>query len=383
MIYLDNAATTSPKPQKVKNNVTYAMNNLVANPGRSGHAPSVKAAEMIYSCRQEAAYFFGFNCPERVIFTQNCTQAINMVLKGISLKGKKVVVSSLEHNGVMRPLNQLAKRGVKIEIAEVFFGDFEATFRSFERAIDDNTALVFCTHASNVNGCVLPVEQIGKLCAERGVLFGIDAAQTAGVFTIDMEKMNIDFLCVPGHKGLYGPMGTGMLLCKGDIETPLISGGTGNRSVEAEQPEEYPERLESGTLNVAGIAGLKGGIQFVKEKGIDVIRNHEIRLSAYAWERLSRMPHIELYTPCPDGKVFAPLFSFNVKGMNSGEAVQLLNQQGFALRGGLHCAPNAHRRMGTLEKGAVRFSPCAFTTKNQVDLFCESIKNMKKDTIKY
>jgi len=383
MIYLDNAATTSPKPQIVKNNITYAMNNLVANPGRGGHAPSVKAAEMVYSARGEAAQLFGLENPEGVMFTSHCTHAINTVLKGLSLRGKKVVVSSLEHNAVMRPVHQLERSGVKVEIAEVFFGDFNATLRSFERAIDTDTALVFCTHASNVNGAVLPIKEIGALCKGRGVLFGVDGAQTAGVFPINMKDMNIDFLCVPGHKGLYGPMGIGMLLSRNEIEYPLISGGTGSRSVEKEQPKDYPERLESGTLNVPGIAGLKGGIQFVKSKGIDIIRKHETSVSAYIYDNLAKMHHVTLYTPRPDGIHFAPVFSFNVKGMHSSETASRLNGGGIAVRAGLHCAPSAHRRMGTLESGTVRVSPSVFTTKNQADFFCQTIKNMKKDTIKY
>ncbi len=383
MIYLDNAATTSPKPQIVKNNLSYAINNLVANPGRGGHNPSIKASEMVYSCRLASAQLFGLEKGEGVIFTSNCTHAINTVLKGLPLKGKKVVVSSLEHNAVMRPIYQLEKSGVKVEIAEVFFGDFDATLRSFERAIDNDTALVFCTHASNVNGAVLPIKEIGEMCKKKGVLFAVDGAQTAGVFPINMEEMNIDFLCVPGHKGLYGPMGTGMLLSRGEIEYPLISGGTGSRSVDKEQPKEFPERLESGTLNVPGIAGLKGGLQFVKSKGIHTIRKHETSVSAYIYDNLSKMHHITLYTPRPDGIHFAPVFSFNVKGMHSSETASRLNSAGIAVRAGLHCAPSAHRRMGTLESGTVRISPSVFTTKNQADFFCHTVKNIKKDTIKY
>ena len=383
MIYLDNAATTSPKPKKVIQNINYAMNNLVANPGRSGYELAVKAAEMVFSCRKEIADLFGLENPERVIFTKNCTESVNTVLKGLPLKGKKVVVSSLEHNAVMRPLYQLAENGVKIEVAEVFFGDFSATLRSFERAIDNDTALVFCTHASNVNGAVLPIGEIGKLCADRGVLFAVDVAQTAGVFPINMRDMNIDYLCAPGHKGLYGPMGTGILLCKGEVEYPLISGGTGSRSAEKRQPADFPERLESGTLNVPGIAGLKGGVEVVRTKGIDTIRNHETNISAYIYNNLSKMNHITLYTPKPDGIHFAPVFSFNVKGLHSTDTARELNRRGIGVRAGLQCAPTAHRRMGTLESGTVRISPSIFTTFNDANFFINVIKNVKKDTIKY
>lgn len=383
MIYLDNAATTSPKPQNVISNINHALLNLNANPGRSGHDLSVKAAETVYSCRQNIADFFGFDHPERVIFTQNCTHAINLLLKGLNLKGKKIVTSSLEHNAVIRPLHQLTQQGVKTEIAEVFFGDFGATLRSFERAIDSNTALVICTHASNVNGALLPIEKIGKLCRDRGILFAVDGAQTAGVFDINMKKMNIDFLCLPGHKGLYGPTGTGILLCKGDIDYPLITGGTGNRSADPKQPDEYPERLESGTLNLPGIAGLKAGIDFVKSKGIETIRQHETAISSYIYKNLHSTRQVTLYTPVPDSVLFAPIVSFNLKGMHSAQTAKLLNKAGFAVRGGLHCAPGAHRRMGTLDSGTVRVSPSAFTTRQQAFLFCETVKKLKKDTIIY
>lgn len=227
MVYFDNAATTSPKPDSVREAVALAMRNLSANPGRSGHERSVAASDLVYSCREAMGNFFHFDAPERVVFTLNCTHAINAVIKGLNLKNCKIVTSSLEHNAVMRPLEKLKKAGCTIGVAEVFFDDPAATVRSFARLIDDNTRLVICTHASNVCGLILPIGAIGKLCRDRGVPFAVDAAQSAGVLPIDMAEMNIDFLCLSGHKGLYGPMGTGALLCKKDLPDTLMEGGTG------------------------------------------------------------------------------------------------------------------------------------------------------------
>lgn len=376
MIYFDNAATTAPKPRMVTEAVTNAMTQLSANPGRSGHDLSVKTADMVYSCRSEIADFFHFAHPERVVFTSNCTESINFVIKGLQLTGGHVVTSSLEHNAVMRPLYKIKRQGVGLDVAEVFIGNNAATLRSFERLITDNTRLVICTHASNVCGAVLPIEKIGALCHDRGVLFAVDAAQSAGVFPIDMEAMNIDFLCLPGHKGLYGPMGTGVLLCAKDLDNTLIEGGTGNKSISFEQPDELPERLESGTINVPGIAGLKAGITFVKSKGIETIYNHEMNLASMMYRGLKGIRKVRLYTAEPIKGLFAPVICFNIDGMSSVVAAEKLNAAGFAVRPGLHCAPAAHRRLGTIEFGAIRVSFSAFNKPAEVTHFLNFIKKM-------
>ncbi len=248
----------------------------------------------------------------------------------------------------MRPLEKLKKNGCTIAVAEVFFDDPEATVRSFARLIDDNTRLVICTHASNVCGVVLPIEQIGRLCRDRGVLFAVDAAQSAGVIPIDCSAIPIDFLCMPGHKGLYGPMGTGALFCKSDLPDTLTEGGTGNFSASFVQPEDYPERLESGTVNLPGIVGLKAGVDFVQKKGVERIHQYEMQLLQTTYRGLKQTRGVTLYTPYPEMERFVPVLCFNVAGLHSAQTAELLNKAGYALRAGLHCAPAAHRRLGTL-----------------------------------
>lgn len=376
MVYFDNAATTSPKPDVVREAVAFAMRNLSANPGRSGHDLSVAASQVLYDCREVLGEMFGFPQPERIVFTLNCTHAINLVLKGLNLKNCKIVTSSLEHNAVMRPLESLKKRGCTIAIAEVFMDDPSATVRSFARLIDDTTQLVICTHVSNVCGAILPIKEIGQLCKDRGVRFAVDGAQSAGVLPIDMLEMNIDYLCIPGHKGLYGPMGTGVLFCNADLPNTIVEGGTGNYSASFLQPDDYPERLESGTMNLPGIAGLKAGIGFVKQKSISKIHDYEMSLIQMTYSGLKNIHGVTLYTPYPDKARFAPVLSFNIGNYHSAEAAELFNQAGFALRAGLHCAPAAHRRLGTISYGTVRISPSVFNRSSEVQAFLNHVTRM-------
>ncbi len=379
MIYFDNAATSAPKPVAVQTAVQRALHSLSANPGRSGHDASVAAAQEVYACRAAAAELFGFSHPERVVFTGNCTQAINTVIKGVVTPPQNVVVSSLEHNAVMRPVERLRRQGCTVTVAEVFFDDPEATVRSFARAITKDTRLVICTHASNVCGLRLPVEQIEALCRQRGVPFMIDAAQSAGVLPLALDELAADYICAPGHKGLFGPMGTGVLLCKGEAPLPLTEGGTGNASASLEQPPDLPERLESGTLNVPGIAGLHAGISFVKQKTPAAIHAYEMRLTGFAYEQLRHMRGVTLYTPFPDPSTYVPVLSFNVGDRSSEETAARLNEAGFALRAGLHCAPAAHRRLGTIETGTVRFSPSVFNSRGQVERLLWQIERLAKE----
>ncbi len=378
MVYFDNAATTSPKPDSVREAVAFTLKNLSVNPGRSSYHRAIEASKVMYDCRKAAADFFGFSQPERVIFTGNCTHAINTVIKGLNLKNGNVVTSSLEHNAVMRPLEKCKNLGCEIRIAEVFFDDPSATVRSFARLIDDQTKLVICLHASNVCGLVLPVEQIGKLCKDRRVPFAVDAAQTAGVLPINMEQMNIDYLCLPGHKGLYGPMGTGLLLCGGNLPNTLMEGGTGNFSISPFQPEEFPERLESGTVNLPGIAGLKAGIEFVKQKTPKRIHEYEMGLLQTAYQGLKNIRHITLYTPYPELEKYTSVLSFNINKMHSMQAAEKLAEGGFALRAGLHCAPNAHRRLGTISYGTIRMAPSVFNNKGEVNRFLQYVSKLSR-----
>lgn len=375
MIYLDNAATTGRKPQAVIRAVDSALRMLSANPGRSGHTASLRASSAVYSVREKTADFFGASGAENVVFTLNCTHALNCVIKGVLSPGDHAVVSSLEHNAVMRPL---VKTGADYDTAKVSLTDDNLTVREFERRLRSNTKLVICTGASNVVGKILPVKRIGALCRERGILFAVDAAQTAGVLPINMKEMNIDYLCIAPHKGLYAPTGVGILICEAPVPDTLIEGGTGTNSVEMFQPEELPERLESGTVNVPGIMGISAGLDYVARIGTAKIYSHELELCRYLYSQLYKISDVILYTPMPEAGKYAPLISFNIKGIPSGETAEYLNGRGIAVRGGLHCAPSAHRQLGTLENGTVRVSAASFNTFNEMKVLVNALKNMKK-----
>ena len=308
MIYLDNAATTWPKPSCVREAVRQALELYGANPGRGGHAMGMAASQEIYRCRETAARFFHLENPAHVVFTLNCTMALNMVLKGLLCEGGHIVVSSLEHNAVMRPLKALSAGAPVYSVATVVPENPEETVRNFRRCITPQTKALLCIHASNVFGCRLPIRRIGEMAHRLGLLFIVDAAQSAGVLPVDMEADHIDYLCVPGHKGLYGPMGTGMLLCGPDTPLPtLMEGGTGSQSLLLDQPEELPDRLESGTVNTPGICGLRAGMEWVMKMGVDRIGRHEIRLMAMLYDRIGSIPGLRLYTPRPRLEAAAPV----------------------------------------------------------------------------
>lgn len=365
MIYLDNAATTFPKPGSVATAVYEFMRDKAANPGRSGHKLSMDAAYEVYSCRESAAAFFNAPGPECVAFTLNATQAINMALKGANIMtGGHVVTSDLEHNAVMRPLIKMRKSGVEFSTARVDLENDDATVEAFRRQITANTVMIACTHASNVCGRLLPIKRIGDLCRVYGLKFLVDASQTAGIVKIDMKECGIDYLCMPGHKSLYGPMGTGLLItsCGETLET-LIEGGTGSNSASYDQPDFMPDRLESGTVNAPGIAGLRAGIKFVTKIQSGGILQNEMECALSLYDKLAQIDGVELYTPRPE-RGYVPVISFNIRGMESSETAHWLDKHYFALRGGLHCSPAAHTRFGTLPGGMVRASFGAFNTKN-------------------
>ena len=371
MIYLDNAATTGRKPTTVVQAVKYALEHNSANPGRGGHAPSINAASVVYKTREKLSAFFGSDGPETVVFTQNCTHSINCVLKGILKKGDHCVISSLEHNAVIRPLT---KTGISYTVAEVDLKDDGKTIENFRKAIKPNTRLVFCTGASNVLGKILPIEIIGRLCREKGVLFGVDAAQTAGVIPIDMKKQNIDFLCIAPHKGLYAPMGVGVLIARKNLPNTIIEGGTGTNSIDAFQPAQLPERLESGTVNLPAIAGISAGIDYVKSIGLENIYKGEFRLVKRLYEALKREEEVQLYTENFEYGSFVPLILFNIKGMDSSTASSVLSDNGIAVRGGLHCAPSAHRQIGTLNEGGIRVAVATFNRERDIDILIRTVK---------
>lgn len=377
MIYFDNAATTYPKPISVTNAVARAMKQYGANPGRGGHEMSIRTAEEIFRARKSAADFFHAKGEECVAFTLNCTHATNIVLKGLLKPGDHVVTSCLEHNAIMRPLNDLSQKGITFTAVDVYPGDNDATLDAFRKGINQNTRLIACMHASNVWGIRLPIERIAALAKEYQIPFLVDAAQSAGVLPIDMQDMGIDFLCLAGHKGLYGPMGTGMLITdKGENLRTIIEGGTGTNSLSMEQPDSMPDKFESGTPNVSGIIGLAAGIEYIKKTKIETIAKHEYQLVQRLYDKLSRIKDVELYMKRPDWNYFAPLLSFNLKGKDSETTAGFLSKRGIAVRAGLHCAPSAHRFCGTIDRGAVRVCPSIFSKSSEIDYFVSVVQKI-------
>ena len=372
MIYFDNAATTGIKPKVVVEAVKNALEHYSANPGRSGHSASIKTAEAVYKTREKLSEFFGSDGPETVVFTQNCTHSANCVIKGILKKGDHCIISSLEHNAVVRPL---VKTGISYSVADVSLEDDDITVENFRSLIKPNTRLIFCMGASNVWGKILPIEKIGKLCREKGILFAVDAAQTAGVIPIDMKKQNIDFLCMAPHKGLYAPMGIGVLIARKNLPQTIIEGGTGTNSLELFQPPRLPERLESGTLNVPAVLGVLAGLDYVSKIGIRRLYESELSLIVKLYRELKMMPQIVLYTPLPAPNSYAPLLSFNLKDSDSSKVANLLSQNNIAVRGGLHCSPFAHRQMGTQNMGAVRVSVASFNNGAEIDGFISVLRS--------
>ena len=375
MIYFDNSATTFPKPSIVINEVSNSLRNYSANPGRSGHSLSMLTARKVYDCRVALCRLFNVDDESKVIFTSGCTHALNIVIKGILKRGDHCIISCLEHNSVLRPLEKLRSQGVSYSIADIDLYDENKTVDNFRNCIKENTKLIVCTHASNVFGFVQPVEKICKLAHDKGVLFCLDAAQSAGVMPIDVTKYNYDFVCCAGHKGLYGPMGVGILVINTNvIPETLIEGGTGSDSMNFQQPEFIPDRFESGTLNIPGICGLKQGVEFVQAKGIENIYNYEMKHIRNIYNAFSENKEIVLYNNFND-KLSAPVLSFSVKGKDSEKiSMYLSDKYNIATRAGLHCSPLAHRFMGTTEFGTVRVSPSVFTTENDIRKLIYAVK---------
>ncbi len=383
MIYLDNAATSWPKPRSVKDAMEAAWTHFGGNPGRGGHKMAMQTSDQIYNVRTAVAEFFHAPDVENVVFTSNCTAALNMAIKGHLKEDGHVIISDMEHNAVARPIYALAKQGnIRYSIAKVVPGDFQETLRNFERSITADTKAIVCSHVSNVFGVVLPVEAIGQLARRHQLIFIVDAAQSAGIFPIDMQRMHITSLCLPGHKGLYGPMGTGVLVTQnGEQMQTLMEGGTGSLSNELEQPRLMPDRLESGTINTSGIIGLGAGIQLVKKHGLTSIYTHELHLIQYLYDALRHRNAIQLYTQRPEAPAFAPLLSFNIRGLPANQVADLLDRENIAVRAGLHCAPLAHRAMGTEQTGTVRIAPSLFTTRHEMDTLIAVLNKLLKNQI--
>lgn len=376
IIYFDNAATSWPKPPGVLEAMGHCLTSVGANPGRSGHKMAMEANKLVNQTREGLAELFNVSDPERIVFTLNTTDALNLAIKGLLGEGDHVVTSSMEHNSVTRPLYVLSQKGVKVTKINC---DLEGriNIHDIESAIGPRTRAIVITHASNVAGAIMPIGEIGELARKKGLKLVVDAAQTAGLFNLDVKSMNIDLLAFPGHKSLMGPPGTGGLYISEDVElTPLREGGTGSLSDVPGQPEVMPERYESGTLNTAGIAGLGAALNFIKGEGMDKIRKHELDLTARFIEGAKSIKGLKLYGP-PVIEGRAPVVSFAVGDRPSGEIGAILDRNfDIACRAGLHCAPDAHRTLGTFEQKLVRFSFSYFNKPEEIDTALKALRQI-------
>lgn len=368
MIYLDNAATTLLKPVSVGRAVYTAMETC-ASPGRGGHRPAMQAAELVFRCRERAAALFHVPDPAQVVFTMNATHALNLAIHSMAKRGTHVLISGYEHNSVTRPLAQL---GAEIRVAEAPVFDRTAQLEAFMRELDW-AELVICTMVSNVFGFILPVKELAERCREKSVPLIIDASQAAGILDVNAESLGAAFVAMPGHKGLFGPQGTGLLLCNQTGE-PLISGGSGSDSILQQMPEYLPDRLEAGTHNVPGIAGLLAGIEYVLETGTDTIAAHEERLRRLLLEDLKDLPGLEVFAGESGSQ--SGVVSFRFCEMSCEEAAEKLAERGICLRSGLHCAPYAHKSAGTLKTGTLRASFSPFVSEEMLRSACGSIREL-------
>jgi cysteine desulfurase family protein len=379
MIYLDNAATSWPKPPEVLQAMADVLERAGGNPGRSGHTLSIEAARIMYDTREEITRFFNSGDPTRVIFTLNATHALNIALRGLLQPGDRVVTTSMEHNAVMRPLRYLENRGVIVRVvACATDGRLDTT--DLAAALEAETKLVVVNHASNVVGTIQPLAGIAPLAHRAGALLLVDAAQSAGVLPIDMAGTGIDLLAFTGHKGLLGPPGTGGLVIGTGVDTariePLILGGTGSQSEREEQPEYLPDKFESGTPNISGIAGLRAGLTWIRQRGIEAIRAHETDLAGRLQAGLQEIPGLKVYgTGRPD--LATAIVSITMDDRPVSEIGLCLDEEyGIMSRVGLHCAPAAHNTTGSFPDGTVRLAPGIFTTREEIDQTIKAITGM-------
>ena len=379
MIYLDNAATGGKKPEGVIRAVENALRQHSANPGRGGHKASLAAGDILYKCRSRAAEFFGAEREEQVCFTGGCTAALNMALKGVLSPGDGAVISHLEHNAVVRPLHALSKRGITVERAVPEREGDDGIIDAFRRAIRPNTRVIVCTHASNVTGQVMPVARLGELCKKHGLILIVDAAQSAGVIPINMVNDGIHILCAAPHKGLLSPMGLGLLISRVELPNTVLEGGTGSISLSPEQPDDLPERVESGTVNLPAVAGLSAAFDILKHRDNRAVYNREIALITAAWDSLSKNGRVRLYTPRPVLGKSVPLLSFNIEGLSSADTAARLDERGIAVRGGLHCAPLAHQYLGTEKTGTVRISTSYFNTPRDISALVSAVNTIARE----
>jgi cysteine desulfurase family protein len=382
MIYLDNAATSWPKPPGVKEAMFKFMEEIGANPGRSGHLLSIEAARILYETREALATCFNVKDSSRIVFTLNATESINLALKGLLKPGDHVITSSMEHNSVMRPLRDMEKNGIELSII-LCSREGILDLQGVERKIQTNTKIVVLNHASNVTGILLPIREVGVIAKKHNLLFLVDAAQTAGAYPIDVESDGIDLLAFTGHKSLFGPQGTGGLVIGERVPekkmTPLKQGGTGSRSEFEEQPDFLPDRFESGTPNGVGIAGLLAGIRFVLERGVEQIHQYENDLIEKLINGLKEIPQVKLYGHENRVDRIATL-SFNLAQLSPSDvAFHLENEFGILCRPGLHCAPLAHKTIGTFPEGTVRFSLSYLNSEGEVDQALQAVSHLASE----
>lgn len=372
IINFDNAATTFPKPENVRKVAVNAMENFGGNAGRGGHTLAMKTSEAVYSARETIADFFDAQ-PENVVFTMNCTQALNMAIQGIMSDGGHLIISGMEHNSSARPSAELARnKKITLSVATVYPDD-RRTIESFRSLIHNDTKAIVCTIASNVTGQILPYREIADLCREKNICFIADGAQACGIIDVKLSD-GINILCTAGHKGLYGITGTGLLITDGKYKIkPIIQGGTGSLSSSLYQPEFLPDSLESGTLNVTGAMTIKAGIEFINKIGMERIFAHEDKICRSFINSLKKNKNIIIYRN-PES-LYVPIVSFNIKGIMPEKVASILSKQGYCLRAGYHCSALAHTQLGT-ENGTIRFAPSIFSKENDALKLAELVKNV-------
>lgn len=378
MIYLDNAATTLHKPACVVEAVTRALCSM-GNPGRGAHDGALSASRTVFEARLALAELFGAESPDRIAFAANATEALNIAIKGILNPGDHVITTALEHNSVLRPLYEMEDKGVELTIlpadrqGRLNEGDFEAAIRS-------NTRAIVCTHGSNLTGNLVDIGRVGQIARRHGLLLVADASQTAGVFPIDVQKMQIDILCFTGHKSLLGPQGTGGLYVREGVEVrPLLSGGSGIQTYLRRHPPQMPTALEAGTLNAHGLAGLLAAVRYLQNTGLDAVRERELDLMESFYRQVSAIPGVTVY-----GDFFrrmrCPIVALNVRDYDSSQVSDVLSSQyGIATRPGAHCAPRMHQALGTVEQGAVRFSFSHYNTEEEIETAVSALRELAQE----
>lgn len=383
VIYMDNAATSFPKPQEVMSAMNYFFHEVGGNPGRSGHRLSLKSGEIVYDTRDALARLFHIEDPLQIVFTLNATMAINLALSGLLKPGDHVITSTMEHNSMARPLRYLEEKGVELTRIDCPAPTFQLDLEQLEKSIRKNTRLIAIVHGSNVVGTVFPLEEIGYIAGKHGIYFMVDAAQTAGAYPVNVQKAGIHLLAFTGHKGLFGPQGTGGLYVDPELRLEsLCRGGTGSRSEEDRQPDFMPDSLESGTPNAMGLAGLGAGVKYILREGLSAIRKKEIQLSNQLFQGLRSIPGVNIIGE-EKAENRMPLVSFVMEGLPPSTVGEFLDEKyNIMTRVGLHCSPWAHQNMGTFPEGTVRVSLSCLNTSSQVDTLLEAVSELSREEVK-